>query len=99
MPEIESISRPEEEQNEQEQKGFSQEEIDKVVAEFEARIESGDWSGKPFHAVVKEELFPLIGEGALNQRQFARLVQKWAGKNHPFDWPSREDVFKEAEAK
>lgn len=96
MPEIKSDPQPEEEKQEKENEGVSQEELDQIIADFEAKIESGQFSGKSFHAVVKEELYPLIGEETMGLEQFTRLVQKWANKNYPHDWPSRAYIFDEA---
>lgn len=93
MPEIKSDSKPEEEQDQQESEGISEEERQRILSDFEAKIEAGEWGGQPFHNTVKAELYPLIGEDALSTEEFTRLVQLWAVKNNPHDWMSRDFTF------
>lgn len=69
--------------------GISPQERQRLLAQFESRIDSGDFEGRPFHNIVREELYPLLGEGDLEEEVFSRLVRKWASKNYPYDWPVR----------
>ncbi|MFP3853256.1 MAG: hypothetical protein ACLFWD_03060 [Anaerolineales bacterium] len=96
MPKIKSDPSPEEEKDQaqkEQEEGISEEERERILSEFEAKIEAGDWGGRPFHNVVKEELYPLLGEEELAETEFTRLVQKWASKNYPHDWNSRSTIF------
>jgi hypothetical protein len=62
-------------------------EVTKRVAAFEARIEAGEFDHDGFHRAVQQDLFPLLGEGALKPDAFSHLVGLWAKRTHPFDWP------------
>lgn len=57
------------------------------LSEFESRIQAGEFDSGGFHRAVQHELFPLLGEGALQPEAFKQLVTVWALRNHPFDWP------------
>jgi hypothetical protein len=69
--------------------GLSDAERKQLVAEFEAKIEGGEFAGRSFHAAVKEMLYPLLGSGDMDQETFARLVRKWAKSSNPHDWEVR----------
>jgi hypothetical protein len=58
-----------------------------TLSAFESRILAGEFDSGGFHRAVQHELYPLLGEGALEPAAFARLVDLWAQRNHPFDWP------------
>lgn len=77
------------EQAEEEEEGLSEEERQAILEKFEARIEAGDFGGRPFHNIVREEIYPLLGEEALSAEEFGRLVRKWARQNYPKNWPVR----------
>jgi len=74
------------------EEGMSRAEIEQRLAAFEAKIEANDFDGRPFHNVVKEEVYPLLGEEALSTEVFQRLVRKWASRNYPYDWQRRSYV-------
>ncbi|MGA9532355.1 MAG: hypothetical protein WBR18_06525 [Anaerolineales bacterium] len=76
-------------QEQEEETGMTEAERQRVLDQFEAKIESGGFAEQPFHNVVKEELYPLLGSGDLDQETFARLVRKWAKANNPHDWETR----------
>jgi hypothetical protein len=57
------------------------------LRDFESRIRAGDYDHGGFHRAVQQDLFPLLGEGALQSEAFKQLVTLWALRNHPFDWP------------
>lgn len=76
-------------QEEQEEQGLSPEEREQILGDFEAKVESGDFGGRPFHNVVRQQLYPLLGEEQLSEEEFSRLVRMWAVSNYPFDWPKR----------
>jgi len=57
------------------------------LSDFESRIQAGEFDNGGFHRAVQQELFPFLGEGALQPEAFKQLVALWAVRNHPFDWP------------
>lgn len=59
------------------------------LSNFESRIQAGEFDNGGFHRAVQQDLFPLLGEGALQPEAFKQLVAVWAMRNHPFDWPSK----------
>jgi len=65
---------------------FDPTEVAQKLASFESRIQSGEFDHSGFHHAVKEVLFPLLGEGALQPEAFNHLVALWAKRTHPFDW-------------
>lgn len=73
----------------EEEEGLSQAEKQAIIRRFEARIENGEFEGRPFHNVVKDELYPLLADGSLTEAEFSRLVRAWAQKNYPYDWEVR----------
>lgn len=77
------------EEQEQEEAGMSEVERQQVIEQFEAKIAAGGFADRPFHNVVKEQLYPLLGSGDLDQATFSRLVRKWAQANNPHDWETR----------
>lgn len=85
----EEKEKKQEENAEEEEEGLSEEERQAILEDFEARIEAGDFGGRPFHNVVREEIYPLLGEEALSAEEFSRLVRKWARQNYPKNWPVR----------
>lgn len=85
----EEKEKKQEENAEEEEEGLSEEERQAILEDFEARIEAGDFGGRPFHNVVREEIYPLLGEEALSAEEFSRLVRKWARRNYPKNWPVR----------
>ncbi len=89
MAEEEQEKKQEEAEEEEEEEGLSEEERKAILDRFEARIEAGDFGGRPFHNVVREEIYPLLGEEALSAEEFSRLVRKWARQNYPKSWPVR----------
>jgi hypothetical protein len=72
-----------------EAEGITAEEAGQILREFEARVESGALAPGTFHNAVQAELFRLIASGALSENDFSRLVERWAEKNHPWDWHVR----------
>jgi hypothetical protein len=74
---------------EAEEQGMSQQEIERRLADLEAKIVANEFGGKPFHNVVKDEVYPLLGEQAITVDVFTRLVRKWARQNYPYDWQQR----------
>jgi hypothetical protein len=76
-------------QEQDEEAGMTEAERQQILDQFEAKIESGDFAGRPFHNVVKDQLYPLLGSGDLAPAAFARLVRKWAKTNNPHDWETR----------
>lgn len=77
------------EEQEEEEGGLTEAERQQLIAQFEAKIDGGEFAGRSFHNAVKDELYPLIGDGNLEPATFAHLVRKWARANNPHDWETR----------
>lgn len=90
-PEIKETDKKAEQaaKDEEAEGGISQQERQRLLSTLESRIDSGDFQGRSFHSVVRDELYPLLGEGEMEEEVFSRLVRKWARKNYPYDWPVR----------
>lgn len=55
------------------------------LAEFERRIDAGEFDRGGFHRFVQREIYPLLAEGALTEEEFARLVKRWSSRVDPYN--------------
>ncbi len=60
------------------------------VREIERRIDAGEFDDGSFHRFVAAEIYPLLGEGELDEAAFTALVVRYAHRSYPFDWPLAE---------
>ena len=76
-------------QTEAEPEAKSPQQVDAILADFQAKMDAGEFGDRPFHNLMMEHLFPLLGDGSLEPEKFSALVRRWAGDHYPWDWQVR----------